>query len=192
MVDTGRIRAGRAYVELLADDSKLAAGLRAAAGKLRAFGATIQAAGLRMMALGGAILAPLALSVRNFANVGSALHDMSQRTGLSVEALSALSYAAEQSGADIESLEKGIRKMQRTITDAAGGSKSAADALGSLGLTVKDLAGLAPEKQFRLLADRLDKVADATAKAALAMEIFGRSGTALLPMLRGGAAGLQA
>ncbi len=42
------IRAGRAFVELFADDSKLVRGLRAAEGKLKAFGASIHNLGLKM------------------------------------------------------------------------------------------------------------------------------------------------
>ena len=191
MAEAKGIRAGRAFVELFADDSRLVRGLRAAQAKLKAFGAAVTGMGLKMMGLGSAMLVPLAGAAKSFADVGSRLQDMSQRTGVSVEALSALSYAAEQTGADMESMEKGIRKMQRTIYDAQRGLTTATDAFGRLGVSVEDLRGLSPDKQFRLLADRLDKVADPSLKAALAMEIFGRSGTALLPMFRGGAAALD-
>jgi hypothetical protein len=56
---------------------------------------------------------------------------------------------------------------------------------------VEDLAGLDPDRQFKLIADRLDGIADPTLKAAAAMEVFGRSGTGLLPMFEGGAAALD-
>jgi hypothetical protein len=191
MAEAKGIRAGKAFVELFADDSRLVRGLKAAQAKLKAFGAAVTGMGLKMMGLGAAMLAPLAGVAKSFADMGSKLWDMSKRTGVSVEALSVLGYAAEQSGADMESLETGLRKMQKAISAAAEGSSSAQEALAGLGLTVSDLAGLAPEKQFRLLADRLDKVADPTAKAAAAMEVFGKSGTALLPMIEGGAASLD-
>jgi hypothetical protein len=192
---TKGIRAGRAYVELLTDNSKLVTGLRAASARLKAFGVTVQAAGLRMMALGGMGLAPLIYSARTFATVGSELLDMSTRTGVSVEALSALGYAAKQTGTDTEHLETGLRRMQKALfaaTEAAGGSKEAKEALGGLGLSIKALKGLAPERQFTLIADGLDKIADPTTKAAMAMKIFGKSGTALLPMIEGGARALEA
>lgn len=63
--------------------------------------------------------------------------------------------------------------------------------LPSFGLTVADLDQLSPEKQFKLIADRLARIEDPTIKAAAAMELFGRSGTELLPMLAGGAAGIE-
>ena len=185
------IRAGRAFVELFADDSKLVRGLRRAEQKLKAFGDSIRNMGLKAIGLGSAILAPLGAAAKSFADMGSQMWDMAKRTGVSVEALSALSYAAEQSGAGVEAFENGIRRMQRTLYDAGRGLSTATDALGELGLTIQDLEGLSPEAQFRQLADRLDRIEDPSRKAALAMTIFGRSGTELLPMLEGGAAALD-
>jgi len=186
------IRAGRAFVELFADDSKLVRGLRQAEQKLKAFGDSIRNLGLKAIGLGSAILAPLGAAAKTFADMGSRMWDMAKRTGVSVEALSALSYAAEQSGAGVDAFENGIRRMQRTLYDAGRGLSTATDALGELGLTIQDLEGLSPEAQFRQLADRLDRIEDPSRKAALAMTIFGRSGTELLPMLEGGAAALDA
>ncbi|MFB3892449.1 MAG: hypothetical protein ACE15C_10560, partial [Phycisphaerae bacterium] len=130
-------------------------------------------------------------STKVFSKMGDDLAKMSARTGFSVETLSELGFAADLSGASMEVLENGIRKMQRTLVDAAQGSKSAQDALAMLGLAVADLAGLSPEEQFKLIADRLAKIEDLTIKAAAAMELFGRNGTELLPMLSGGAAGIE-
>ena len=46
--------------------------------------------------------------------------------------------------------------------------RAARKALADLGLSVEQLQGLSPDEQFRLLADRLSNVADATTRAALA------------------------
>jgi len=191
MPQAGAIRAGRAFVELFADDSKLVRGLKRASAKLKAFGESVRNMGLKLVGLGSAVVAPLAASSKVFASTGDALAKMSARTGFSVETLSELGFAAELSGTDMETLELGIRKMQRTLVDAAQGSKSAQDALALLGLTVADLARLSPEQQFKLIADRLARIEDPTTRAAAAMELFGRSGTQLLPMLAGGAAGIE-
>ncbi|MCC7409961.1 MAG: hypothetical protein IT442_17980 [Phycisphaeraceae bacterium] len=187
----GSIRAGRAFVELFADDSKLVRGLRAAEAKLKAFGAGVRNLGLKLAALGAAIVAPLVASTKVFAKMGDDLAKMSARTGFSVETLSELGFAAELSGANVEDLEKSIRRMQATIVDAAQGLSTATDALTVLGLSVEDLAGLSPEQQFKLIADRLAGIEDPTLRAATAMDVFGRSGTMLLPMLAGGAAGIE-
>ena len=191
MPQAGAIRAGRAFVELFADDSKLVRGLKRASAKLKAFGESVRNMGLKLAGLGVAIATPLLASSKVFASMGDALVKMSARTGFSVETLSELGFAADLSGASMEVLENGIRKMQRTILDAATGMKSAQETLAILGLTIADLDKLSPEQQFKLIADRLARIEDPTIKAAAAMELFGRGGTQLLPMLAGGAAGIE-
>ncbi len=47
------IRAGRVFVELFADDTKLVRGLRAAERKLKAFGTGLQSVGKSMLGLAG-------------------------------------------------------------------------------------------------------------------------------------------
>jgi len=188
---TSSIRAGAAYVELLADDSKLVRGLRAAEKRLKAFGASVQAIGAQMFGLGAAAIAPLLATTNVFADMGDKLAKMSARTGISVESLSELGYAAEQSGADMETLEGGVRKMQKFLVDAAQGSKAAGSTLADLGLKLSDLGRLTPEQQFELLADRISKIQDPAIRAATAMEIFGKTGTSLLPMFQDGAKGIE-
>lgn len=180
----GGIRAGKAYVELYAKDSKLIRGLKGAALKLKAFGASITAMGRSMMVAATMMAAPLIASAKLFSSMGDQLAKMSKRTGFSVEALSELSFAARRSGTDIEALEKSARTMQRSIYDLGRGLATARDAFAVLGLSVRDLQGLSPDEQFMLIASRLREVKDATTKAAVASQIFGaRTGTALLPML---------
>src|SRR5690606_5551309 len=135
-----------------------------------------------LVAAGGAVIAPLLAAVQHFATAGDQVNKASDRTGVAVEALSELAYAADQSGANLETLEAGLRRMQASVLDAAKGSKSAQENLAMLGLTVEQLASLSPDQQFKLLADRLSRIEDPTLKAALAMKIFGKSGTQLLPL----------
>ncbi|MFO0839596.1 MAG: phage tail tape measure protein [Phycisphaerae bacterium] len=189
MADTKGIRAGRAFVELGVSD-KLTKGLQAAEKRLKAFGEGLRSVGTKLAAIGGTALTALFGTAKTFADMGDSLDEMSARTGVSVETLSELGFAAELAGADMETLETGIRKMQKTVSEAIGGSKSAADALAQLGLSVADLKGLSPEQQFKLLADRISQIEDPTARAAAAMEIFGKSGTRLLPLIADGAKGL--
>ncbi len=185
------IRAGAAYVELYTKDSRLVKGLQAAEKKLQAFGAGIASIGTKLAGLGASVVTPLLGAAKVFADMGSNMVDMSQRTGVSVEALSELGFAAEQSGADVETLEAGLRKMQKQVVEAASGSDTARESLGKLGLTVDDLAKLSPDQQFKLIGDRLSQIQNPTLKAALAMEVFGKSGTKLLPLFANGARGIE-
>ena len=190
MADTRGIRAGRAFVELGVSD-KLSAGLRRAQKRLEAFGRGLRSAGTRLAGIGAAAVTALLGSVKVFSSMGDTLDKMSLRTGVSAEALSELGFAAEQSGADLETLENGLKFMQRSLVDAAKGSASAQQALSMLGLSVEDLAGLSPDQQFKALADGLAQVTDPALRTALAMEIFGRAGTKLLPLLSAGATGIE-
>ena len=192
MAGTSSIRAGRAFVELFADDTKLVRGLRSAERRLRAFGNNIRTLGLKMMAIGAGLLTPLIGSAKAFSKMGDEVAKMSKRTGLSAETLSELKFVASQTGTEFATLENGIRKMQRSIYDAGRGLSTAVDALTDLGLSYKDLEGLSPEAQFKLLAERISKIKDPTKKAAIAMSLFGRTGTNLLPMFEQGAAGINA
>lgn len=183
MAKASGIKAGRAYVELFADDSRLVRGLRRAQQRLKAFGDSVQQIGRRMMFIGAAATAALLATTKVFADVGDELQKMSLRTGIDVESLSALAYAADLSGTSLKEVEVAIRRMQRSIYDAGRGLSTATDALSDLGLTAADLQGMRPEDQFQLISDRLAAIADPTRKAAIAMALFGRSGTQLLPML---------
>jgi TP901 family phage tail tape measure protein len=183
VASASNIKAGSAYVELLVKDSKLVSGLNAASKRLQAFGSAITSIGKKMVMLGTAVSAPLAAMGKAFASGGAALFDMTQRTGMSAEALSELGYAAAQTGSDLDTVEIGVRKMQKTIYAAANGSKSAAEAFAALGLSVNDLAHMNPEQQFEAIAASLSQTDDPTTRAALALQIFGRSGTALLPLM---------
>ncbi len=191
MPSSSNIRAGAAYIELYAKDNRLVKGLNAAAAKLKAFGAGITSIGTRLAGLGAGLVAPFLGAAKLFADMGSDLVDMSQRTGTSVEALSELGFAAEQSGSDVATLAGSLNKMQKFLVTAAEGSQGANDALAQLGLSMDDLGRIAPEDQFSLIADRLSQIEIPALRTAMAMQIFGKSGTKLLPLMEGGAKGIE-
>jgi len=127
-----------------------------------------------------------------FADTGSQLDDMSQRTGASVEALSALKYAAEQSGTSLEAIETGVKKLSVNLAEATSGSKSAREKFDKLGLSWSDLAKMSPEDQFVAIAERLSQITDPGQKAAATIDILGKSGAELIPLMNGGAKGVAA
>jgi len=191
MADSSGIRAGRAYVELGTSD-KLAAGLKKARAQLAAFSAAVTGIGRRMSVLGLGALSGMGLAAKAFAEAGGALMDMSGRTGMSVEALSELQFAAKQSGVEMEALEGSVRKMQKNIAEAATGSGSAAKAFSDLGLSAAALLAMSPDQQLEAIADRLGGIQNPAQRAAAAMEIFGKSGAGLLPLMQDGAGGIAA
>ena len=166
---------------------------------MRRFGQTLRdnaqdlrRVGIAATAMGGAIAAAMGLAVKSFANVGDEIQKMSLRTGISVEALSELRFAAQIAGAEISGLEIGIRRMSSAIIDADAGLAESIRAFDQLGIKISDVINLTPEDAFFTLVEALGEVENANLQSALAQDIFGRSGTALLPLLEQGAAGFRA
>ncbi|OHB51765.1 MAG: hypothetical protein A2Y12_01385 [Planctomycetes bacterium GWF2_42_9] len=188
---SGAIKAGAAYVEIFADKSPLMRGLKSAEASVRKWGQSISSFGKQMMGMGTAIVAPLVSAAKYLSTYGDNIAKASKRTGIGVESLSALGFAAEQSGSNLEGVEKGVRKMQQSILDANMGLKATTEIFGMLGLSADSFKGLKPEEQFKLIADKLSQIQDPSTRAAIAMKIFGRAGTQLLPMMEKGAAGIN-
>ncbi len=191
-MSAGAVKAGGVFVEIGADPTKFFAALKGVNKNIASMGKTMSSAGTKMAAMGAGIVGPIFASAAAFANVGSALFDMSKRTGVATESLSVLQFAAEQTGTDMGGVETALKKMQKAIFAAGTGSKEAAEALAMVGLSAADLEGLSADQQMGKIADGLMGIQDPGARAAVAMKIFGKSGTDILPMLEGGSAGMAA
>ena len=117
----------------------------------------------------------------------------SQKIGVSVGDLSKLNYAADLSGVAFESLVGALGKFNKNLAEAAStGKGSAADALADLGITTQDTAGKLKSTNdlFLEVADRLSGLEDGATKTAIAMDLFGKSGAELIPLLNSGKTGL--
>ncbi len=126
--------------------------------------------------------------------MGDELGKASQRTGVTVEALGALKYAADQSGTSLEDVEASLKKMNKGLYEAASGSQAGqkvADALGDIGLSLSDLDGLSPDEKLIKIGGALNEVQDQSAKTALAMIILGKSSVGLFPLFAEGAEGVH-
>jgi TP901 family phage tail tape measure protein len=185
------VRAGRAFVEIVARDN-LGAGLQKIFAKLRGVATVVGAIGGAMVAATGTIAGALASTIGLFSSVGDEIEKMATRTGMSAEAVSELGYACDLSGTSVETLENGVRRMQNTIADAARGSETAVKALARFGHSAESLAGMSPDEQLAALADGLSKIEDPAARTAAVMDVFGKSGAELIPLLADGSAGLAA
>ena len=186
------IRAGRAYVELGTNDKALNAGLLKAQARLEAFGGHARKVGLALLGVGAGAIAGGFAAAKAFANAGDGLDEMSSRTSSTVEDLSRLLYVLKLNGGGAADLEAGIRKLDKTLVDAAGGGQEATEALAKLGLSADALKGLSRPEQFKKLADGFGGIADESERTATAMAVFGKSGTSLLPTLDLGAQGIDA
>jgi hypothetical protein len=131
-----------------------------------------QLAGVLRGTLAIAAVGALGAMVRGVVQAADRFDDLSEITGVTVETLSGLSHAAKLNGVDIEQLAQGLGFMSKAMVKAGEGSKD-----------VK-------EKLFEV-ADQFAKTKDGAEKAAAAKAIFGKAGTALIPILNQGRAGLE-
>jgi hypothetical protein len=184
-------RAGGAYVEVSLR-SKVSEGAKQVQRELNSISKGLGTVGASLIGAGSATLAPVIASVVSFGKAGATFDDIAQRTGVSGAAISELAYAADMGGTSIESLERGLKKLQQTVTAAGDGSQSAVDALASVGLSIEDLAGKSGDQQLEVIADALSGISDPGERASRAMDLLGKAGSELMPMLSEGAKGLRA
>lgn len=127
------------------------------------------------------------------AELATQLEVLNQKTGIGVEELSALKYAADQSHVSMESLTVGLQKLARGMEQAAkGGAGPVTSAFKALGIQAADASGhLRPLEDVLLqVADKFSTMQNGAGKTALAMDLFGRSGASLIPLLNRGKAGI--
>ena len=226
------IRAGRAFVEIGTDQTLFDRGIKAVRASMtrlaasastigRSFSSGFGAANGALKTMAGGLMntrsilvamvgsAGVGMIVKQFADAGSALDDMSQRTGVAVDELSALGFAAQMSGTDIGAVEKAIRKMQQSgkvlaqrpvITPSLPG-QSTPPAPPAPSLPGQPTPPAPPATSDAIpsdamaslmhYADQIAAIEDPAKQTAMAIEIFGKSGASLLPMLKGGSDGIR-
>ena len=119
MAFAGAVRAGRAFVELFADDSKLVRGLRGAQRKLRAFSSFAGSLGSKLLGGAGALAAPFLISAKVFTSFSDAMLKVKAVTGAS--------------GKDFDMLSGKAKELGRTTSFTASAVASAMVELGRAG-----------------------------------------------------------
>lgn len=120
---------------------------------------------------------------RSATETADQLGKMSQRAGASVANMSALAVAARGAGVDLGTLQTSLGMFARKVGELRGGSAESVRAFRALGLSARDFKGKDAAEQFALVAKRLGGMKDSSDKAALAIAIFGRNATQLIPLL---------
>lgn len=157
-----------------AEDKTAAAFASARMGMEKFAGAYAALGSLAGVAVGGGLLA----SIKSTIDLGDQMNDLSQKVGINVKDLATWTLAANQSGTSIESVAKGVKGLSQYMV--ANG-----DALKKAGITATDANGAMIQ-----LADIFQAMPDGVQKTALAVQIFGKSGMDMIPMLNLGSKGL--
>lgn len=106
------------------------------------------------------------------------MNDLSQRVGVSIKDLAGWKLAADQSGTSLESVAKGVKGLSVYMVEHS-------DKLKAAGITATDANGAMIQ-----LADLFAAMPDGVEKTALAVQLFGKAGMDMIPMLNGGSEGL--
>jgi len=142
-----------------------------------------------------AAAAALVGAVKSAADYGDQLDNMSQRTGVAVEELAKLQYAAKLSDTSSEALGKGIGNLSKLMVAAAGGAEESSKLFEKFGINLRNADGTIRGTSDVLydLADVFATMPEGPQKTALAMEFFGKKlGQELIPLLNQGSEGLKA
>ena len=131
--------------------------------------------------------------VKGQVEVGAELLHTSEMLGLTVGDLQAFQYAAANAGLGADEATTAMRFLNKNLGEAATKGGDSAAAFEKLGVHIKDANG-----QVRPTQDILSEVADGfvklpgpAEKTAKAMEIFGRAGSKLIPLLNKGSKGID-
>lgn len=138
-------------------------------------------------------VAGFATMIKSAIDAADHLNKLSQKIGISVEALSTLRFAAQLSDVSLETLQKGIKGLSQNITEANTGIGDGAQVFEALGVSVKNADGSMKSTEAVLLqvADVFANLEDGAVKTALAVKLFGKSGMDMIPLLNQGAAGIN-
>ena len=126
-------------------------------------------------------------------DTADAFGKLSTRTGIAADKLLAYVNAGKLADVSQSDLETGLRTLARTQVEASEGVATYADAYAKLGVTVKKQDGTLKDSDQLLsdIADRFQELPNGPEKAAVAMDIFGRSGQKMITLLNGGSEALD-
>jgi hypothetical protein len=119
--------------------------------------------------------------VTSLVNAGDRIDDLANLTGISVGKIQELQFAFAGSGVSVDQMAGAIAQLSKRLIE---GDTGAVNALRELGLKADDLIRMSPDQAFLRIAEAIRQVPNPMQQSALAMELFGRSGAQLLPVLR--------
>lgn len=132
-------------------------------------------------------------SVSAFNDLAGSVNSLKRITGGSVAEVSSLRGAMQLSGMDASKADTSLTIFAKKLQAVQGDSQKTAAMQDLLGTSIRNADGSMKSMNQILpaVADRFHSMPDGVEKTALATQLFGRSGTAMLPFLNKGAAGIS-
>lgn len=110
-------------------------------------------------------------------------------TGTDTEGIQRFDYAAAHAGVEIDTANAALEKLNANIGKAREEGGQAAKAFERWGI---DIQGLSNDQIIAKIAEKMQQMPDPASRAALAVELMGRSGKDLIPLLERGADAIKA
>jgi uncharacterized phage infection (PIP) family protein YhgE len=131
--------------------------------------------------------------IKSQIDLADATGKMAQKVGLSVEELSKLQYAAKLADVDSGQLQGGLVRLSKGMIEAANNTGTARNAFAAMGISIKNTDGTLKSSGQVLdeVANKFSGYEDSATKTALAVQLFGRAGADLIPLLNAGSAGIK-
>ena len=112
-------------------------------------------------------------------------------TGLDQKQAQAWVLVAKERGLSAKTMQVGMATLGRQLGAVGGPTKATAEAFDALGLSQNAIIKMPMEQRMEAFANAFNKLPDSVNKASLAQKLFGRTGTAMLPIFSGGAKGMN-
>jgi TP901 family phage tail tape measure protein len=169
------IKAGRAYVELLLKDSQFNKKLKAAGKSLKQFGSDMQAMGRTLAFASAAILVPMGMASKTFADFDDKMREVKAVTQATSEEFAVMTAHAKMLGATTSYTAVEVAALKSEIGKAGFSPKQVDDMTGAIlnlaratGTDATMSAGImaASLRQFNLEASDAARVADSLTAAA--------------------------
>lgn len=141
----------------------------------------------------GTAVAGLTKLATGAAETADVIDKGSQKMGISTTAYQEWDYAMGQCGMSIDTMQNGMKTMSNLMDGAAQGTASAQSTFDRLGVSIYDSSGKM-KSQEQMMSESimaLSNMAEGADRTALAVDLFGKSGTELAPLLNEGADGVQ-
>lgn len=150
--------------------------------------------GTAIVAGASTAVAGLAKFAQSSAATADNIDKMSQKIGISRQAYQELDFICSQSGTTVDSLQMGMKTLLTAMDGVVSGTESNIAQFERLGVTVTDAEGNMRSQEDVMfdVMSALQKMDNQAEKARLANELFGRSGSELMPLLNGEAGSIEA
>jgi hypothetical protein len=170
---SGAVRAGRAFVELLADDSKLLRALEGVKARLKSFGSFMIRVGATTAGVGAGITAAFKPAI-DVLSENAKIADLADVFKLSAEEASRLFGIMAAGGSDLRDAQEGIATFQKKVQDAlSGAGDEAKKFFDELGVSAQEFAGLNAAQQFYKLVAAIKASNSQLSKLQLLMAAVG-------------------